>query len=103
MSGSSSAVALMAVALSFATPVSAVDPDRDFSGKWALDAGSSHLEPLGMDVERVLIVVHQADAIRCSNNANFALDGLETRYKVGAETWSTVVKWEGAALLINTL
>jgi type IV secretion system protein VirB10 len=47
--------------------------------------------------------VQQDAAIHCSNNANYALDGSETRYRVGDTTKSSAVKWEGAALLINTL
>jgi type IV secretion system protein VirB10 len=93
----------MAVILSTAVPGFAADPDRDFSGKWTLDAGSSRLQALAMEIEPVLMVVQQDDAIRCSGNASFALDGSETRYRAGAETRSTAVKWEGSALLINTL
>ena len=94
---------LVAICLSAAAPGSAADPDRDFSGKWTLDAAGSRLEALAMEVEPVLMIVQQEDAIRCSNNANYALNGTETRYHAGTETRSTAVKWEGAALLINTL
>jgi hypothetical protein len=97
------AVMLMATALSVVAPVSAADPDRDFSGKWTLDPAASRLQSLGMETEPVLLVVQQEDSIRCSNHANYKLDGSETRYQAGAETRSTAVKWEGAALLINTL
>ncbi len=34
---------------------------------------------------------------------SYALDGSETRYRIGAESRSSLVKWEGAALLVNTL
>ena len=36
-----------------------------------------------MEIEPVLTVVQQADVIRCSDHASFALDGSETRYQVG--------------------
>ena len=93
---SSVVVTLLAVAFG-------ATPDRDFSGKWTLDPAASRLQSLAMDIDPVLIVVQQEDAIRCSGNASFALDGSETRYRAGEETRSTAVKWEGAALLINTL
>ncbi len=97
------AVTLIALIFSLPAPGSAADLERDFSGKWTLDSGASRVQALAMEIETVLIVVQQEDAIRSSNNANYALDGSETRYRNGAETRSTAVKWEGAALLINTL
>jgi len=93
---SSVVVTLLAVAFG-------ATPDRDFSGKWTLDSAASRIQSLAMEIEPVLVVVQQEDAIRCSNNASFALDGSETRYRAGEETRSTAVKWEGSALLINTL
>ncbi len=33
---------------------------------------------------------------------SYLLDGTETQTRIGDETRSSVVKWEGAALLINT-
>src|ERR1035437_6051861 len=83
--------------------LSAADPDRDFSGKWTLDAGSSRLQGLGMPVEPAFTIVQQEAAIHCSTNASYALDGSETKYRVGGTARSSVVKWEGSALLINTL
>src|SRR4051812_31124524 len=85
------------------SPLPGADPDRDFSGKWTLDAGASRLQDLDQPPERVLTVVQQDTAIHCSDNANFALDGSETKYRIGDSTHSSAVKWEGAALLINTL
>src|SRR5215468_11818185 len=93
---SSVVVTLLAVAFG-------ATPDRDFSGKWTLDPAASRLQSLAVEIAPVLIVVQQEDSIRCSDNASFALDGSETRYRAGEETRSTAVKWEGAALLINTL
>src|SRR4051812_41675389 len=85
------------------SPLPGADPDRDFSGKWTLDAGASRLQDLDQRPERVLTIVQQDTAIHCSDNANFALDGSETKYRIGEFTHSSAVKWEGAALLINTL
>jgi type IV secretion system protein VirB10 len=84
-------------------PISAADPDRDFSGKWTLDTGSSRVQGLDIPAEPVFTVVQQETAIHCSTNASYALDGSETKYRVGGSTYSSAVKWEGNALLINTL
>jgi hypothetical protein len=43
--------------------------------------------------------------ILCSTKTaqwSYALDGSETRKQIGEESRSSVIKWEGAALLINT-
>jgi hypothetical protein len=83
--------------------VSAADPDRDFSGKWTLDTGSSRVQDLDIPAEPVLTIVQQETAIHCSTNASYALDGKETKYRTGGSTYSSAVKWEGNALLIDTL
>jgi hypothetical protein len=91
------------VALVFAAQVSAADPDRDFSGKWTLDAGSSRFQGLDLAVEPALTIMQQDTAIHCSTNASYALDGSETKYRIGDTIHNSAMKWEGAALLINTL
>jgi type IV secretion system protein VirB10 len=83
----------------------AADPDRDFSGKWMLDANASStrsIEPV-----ETSLTISQGDAgILCSTGPlqwSYALDGSETRKRIGEESRNSVVKWEGSALLINTL
>ena len=100
--GCFSALGLLTIFLLVA-PVSAADPDRDFSGKWTLDTVSSRLQSPDIPVEPVFTIVQQETAIHCSTNASYALDGSETKYRVGGSTYSSAVKWEGSALLINTL
>jgi type IV secretion system protein VirB10 len=95
--------ALGLVSFCLAAAAWAADPNRDFSGKWTLDTGSSRLQSLDMPVEPVLTIVQQEAAIHCSTNASYALDGSETKYRIGQDTHNSAVKWEGAALLINTL
>ena len=85
------------------TSMSAADPDRDFSGRWTLDAAASRLSDLDQRPERMLTIVQQDTAIHCSGNASYALDGSETKYRDGEFTFNSAVKWEGDALLINTL
>ena len=64
--------------------------------------GSSRVQGLDIPAEPVLSIVQQETAIHCSTNASYALDGKETKYRVGGSTYSSAVKWEGNALLINT-
>jgi type IV secretion system protein VirB10 len=88
----------------------AVDPDRDFSGKWVLDSsGNRRATPIASD--RNLTISEEDIAVRCSASAadgssvkwSYLLDGTETRWHVGGDTRNSVAKWEGSALLINTL
>lgn len=91
-------------------PLYAVDPERDFSGTWFLDARGSNTKALPGTPEQTLTVVQQDVAVRCSSTTpngaaaqwTYLLDGTETRARIGEETRSSIVKWEGAALLINT-
>ncbi len=83
----------------------AADSDRDFSGTWVLDPAASSTAALGQT--ETALAISQGDAgIRCSAGTvqwTYALDGSETRKRIGEESRSSIVKWEGAALLINTL
>jgi hypothetical protein len=91
-------------------PLRATDPERDFSGKWFLDARNSNTRALPMPPEPTLTVVQQDVAVRCSSTGvdgaavqwSYLLDGTETRSRIGDEARSSIAKWEGAALLINT-
>lgn len=81
-----------------ATLFGATDPERDFSGAWIGDSGQ-------------VLTIAQDTVIHCSLAANggapaawsYNLNGAESRYRVGDEVRNSIVKWEGAALLINTL
>jgi type IV secretion system protein VirB10 len=81
----------------------AAGADRDFSGSWTLDATNSRLRDLAMEIESVFNVEQREGVIRLSDNTIYALDGSETHYRVGEENRITAVKWEGSALLIDTL
>ena len=88
---------------SLAVAVWAADADHDFSGRWTLDPAASRLQGLTIPADPVLTIVQQDTAIHSSTNATYALDGSETKYRIGDATQSSAVKWEGTALLINTL
>ena len=93
---------LITCALTF--PLRAGDPNRDFSGKWVLDTSASDVASLGRVEDN--LSVSQGDAgILCATKTaqwSYALDGSETRKQIGEESRSSVSKWEGSALLINT-
>jgi type IV secretion system protein VirB10 len=94
-----------------AAPLAAIDADRDFSGRWVLDLDGSKLRALAMQPDQLLTVTQQDTRIQCAgtdaagavSNWELALDGSDTKYRIRGESMNSVVKWEGAALLINTL
>jgi type IV secretion system protein VirB10 len=85
----------------------AIEADRDFSGRWLLDSAIAGTAP----AERFLTVVQNDSTIRCYGSPaegaqvewQYALNGDDTKHTVEEETRSSAVKWEGAALLVNTL
>ncbi|HLY19452.1 MAG TPA: hypothetical protein VKR61_19630 [Bryobacteraceae bacterium] len=96
-------VLLIALFTSY-TPLRASDSDHDLTGKWVLDADASDLASLGK-VETNLNVTQGGGGILCSDGTaqwSYALDGSETRKQIGDENRSSVTKWEGSALLVNT-
>src|SRR5580658_8431333 len=87
-----------------APPLCASDADRDFSGKWVLDDAASDTASLG-PVEKSLTLSQGGGGLSCTTGKtewSYALDGSETRKRVGDESRNSVAKWEGSALLINT-
>jgi len=99
------------ILLALVSPLPAVDADRDFSGHWVLDTRNTNSRALSVRPDPALIVTQQDVSIRCSVPGQngpavqwtWLLDGTETRVKAGKDSWSTVVKWEGSALLANTI
>jgi type IV secretion system protein VirB10 len=89
----------------------AIDSDRDFSGDWVLDASASQTQSASGPVDPGFTVVERENAVECSAAGpggsvvkwSYALDRSETRYQIGGETRNSEAKWEGAALLVNTL
>lgn len=103
--------AILVLLCAAAAGLGAVDAERDFSGKWFLDAGASDARALDVPVEQTLHVALAGTEFRVeatyadgkSAAWAFDLDGREVRSGLGAERRNTVVKWEGAALLVNTM
>jgi|SRR5579884_599935 len=95
----------MAAALSWAA-------DPDFTGKWRLNSARSDRSSLSEPAAAVLNIAHKANQIRVTSGEasaapamswSFTTDRKESRYRIGESSRSTVVKWEGDSLLINTL
>jgi hypothetical protein len=92
------------------TLASAADSDRDFSGKWVLNADHSEMHNLTGDIYPTLTIDHKS-LIHCTATTaaggsvewNYRLDGSDSKYKIGDESMNSAVKWEGAALLVSTL
>ena len=97
--------------LLFLLPLAAFDDGRDFSGKWFLDARRANLTAVSVPMPQTLTVTQRDVAIQCAATYadgsllrwSYLLDGTETRLTANGATQSSVVKWEGAALLVNTL
>jgi hypothetical protein len=100
-------VTIVLAAAACISPVLAIDPDRDFSGRWIFDSAGTNTAPQ----DRVLTIVEQDASIQCSSTRpdgssrqwTYALDGSETRYRFGEERRNSQVKWEGGALLVNSI
>jgi len=104
------ALTILSIAASF-SPSWAISPDRDFSGKWVFDGAASNTRAIPAPQDRFLTIISQDKSIQCSSTRHdgatlqwsYALDGAETRYAFGEEKRSSQVKWEGKALLVNTI
>lgn len=111
MPGTARVAAITFLGLALAAPLFAIDADRDFTGHWLLDNRASNTRAIGPVAEQDLTVAQQDVVILCSIPSNgakptewfYSLTGAEARYKIGAESHNSKAKWEGAALLINTL
>ena len=86
--------------------------DSGFSGVWRLDRGRSEIHNLPAPPDAFLKVEQSATALKLSASpgengtptiSTYPLDQRTEKRQVGNVTTSTVTKWEGAALLVNTL
>jgi len=88
------------------SPLLAIDADRDFSGKWILERESGDSSRLPTPPDSNLSILQKESIIECSTAAGhwtYKLNGDDSRSQVGDSKMNSAVKWEGAALLINTL
>lgn len=103
-------ISCVLLACSVVASLPAAAPERDFSGNWILVYERSNTRALGAEPEAVLTVTQDDARLHCSAAVDgdtlswsYNLSGAETRYRIGREERNSAVKWEGAALLVNTL
>jgi type IV secretion system protein VirB10 len=85
---------------------SALAADPDFSGSWKLNSQRSRLGRLPVPPASELRIEHRGGTLRCAETPliwSAAFDGKSAKTHSTGVTLSTVLKWEGRALLINTL
>jgi type IV secretion system protein VirB10 len=75
---------------------------QDFSGTWKLKSVSTQSGALPEPPESVLEIAHHGKAVRVPP-LEFTIGGDESRSKSGSRSFKTIAKWEGSALLINTI
>lgn len=94
-----------------ALPASSSDSDRDFSGTWILDEQQSDVRALPVAPASVLTVtlqgvnMHAVESDRTGKSAAwiYRIDGVESRFQAAGARMNSMSKWEGSALLINTI
>jgi type IV secretion system protein VirB10 len=84
------------------------DQDRNFAGTWKLDSAQSNVSSARVPAAASLRISHEGESIVCTADdprAGCALktDGSESRRQVDGSTVSTRTKWEGRALLVNSI
>jgi len=92
------------------SPAAGNDPDRDFSGVWLLDEQQSDAGAL-TPLAAVLTINQQGATIQCTEAEKegkpavwiYHTDSTSTKYHIRDAQMSSMTKWEGAALLINTI
>jgi hypothetical protein len=84
----------------------AEDPAHDFSGNWVLDRQQSKIQSLPAAPAASLVINQQGVTIRLTEAGavwSYRTDGTESKYKIQDSSMNSLTKWEGSALLINTL
>jgi type IV secretion system protein VirB10 len=95
-----------------AVQIGTAQSDPGFSGLWKLNSARSDVHNLPTPPEPVLKVEQTAKALTLHTGsdeagpftlATYPLDGSPAKRQVGGSSLNTVTKWEGAALLVNTI
>src|SRR5687768_4662798 len=96
----------LALAVAFSLP--AADPD--FSGTWLLDESRSDIQRGTLAPPGTLTVQHKATEMDCEavrngvrENCSYTIDRKESRHESGGATRSSVAKWEGDTIVLNTI
>ena len=79
---------------------------QDFSGSWKLKSQHVEAGALPEAPAAAMEIEHRDRAIECAAGAarwSFTTDGKEVRVRIGRRSLNMVAKWEGSALLVNTI
>ncbi len=105
--------ATIATVFSLSFAVAIAQPDAGFSGTWKLNQARSDIHNLPAPPDPYLTVVQSATTLTWSGSLeqgggvtatwSYSLDGKPQKRQVGESTANTVTKWEGSALLVNSL
>src|SRR3712207_3936347 len=80
--------------------------DPPFTGKWQLDEGKSELRGLPEKPPSSLTLDLQGSAMACEDavgKCSFTIDRKESRVQDAEGSRSRVAKWEGDAIILNTI
>ncbi|HZU24461.1 MAG TPA: hypothetical protein VFA04_03010 [Bryobacteraceae bacterium] len=101
------------ILLFFATVSLLLAADPNFTGEWKLNPARSGRNNLPEPAAASLTIEHHGNTIKCSTGSDhaaapaaafsFTTDRKESRYRIGESSRSTIVKWEGDVLIINTI
>jgi hypothetical protein len=89
--------------------VAVAQNDRDFNGTWVLNPSKSEMRRLPEPAVGTFKVEQQGALIRCVSVGSpvrqwsYSTDGKSVRQSAGGVSTNSATKWEGAALLINTI
>lgn len=80
--------------------------DRNFAGSWKLDAAGSEIRSLPFAPEPALRIEQDESKLHLLAGATrntYLLNGETSKQSIGGTGFSTQTKWEGAALVLNSL
>jgi uncharacterized lipoprotein YehR (DUF1307 family) len=110
-----SCMILLAVILML--PLAAVAQDKpNFSGKWGLDTGKSDFGEFPVPDSQTNVIEHKGTNIKltqtikgdavpggvASSERHYTTDGKESSNKVGQQELTSICKWDGNKLVIDT-
>lgn len=88
-------------------------PEQGLSGSWKLNPARSDIRNMPVPPDPFLKVEESAGALtvaassqpggQSSSTVRYPFDGRSVKRRIGDSTMNTATKWEGAALLVNTL
>ncbi len=100
----------LVVFLSILVPPLVQAADPAYSGSWMLNASRTDARAVSGAPES-LKLNHQGVAMTCEaarpggpvENCSYTIDGRETKHQSGRQRRSTIAKWEGDAVILNTI